>query len=533
CGAGGNVFTFLMRNEGVTFPETVKFLAQRAGIELEFEEADDSHKQENEALYYVNDFAAQYFQEILFEKSGQTALQYLRNRGLSTENIKSFGLGYAPAGWDNLVKRAISTSNDLEVLHRAGLILKKDGGEYYDRFRDRVMFPILNLSGRVVAFGGRNLSDRNDSPKYINSPETAVYEKGKMLYGLFQNRDAIRKSKKAIFVEGYMDLLSLLAKGVENVVATLGTSMTEQQARLALRYTREVVLMYDSDAAGVAASTRGADILLEAGLTVFVADLPEGHDPDSLIREKGAPQFLKQVESAANLFDYKLTRLLSQPTENRNDEIRSLLDSLAKVKDNIQRSLLLTRVAERLGISEKILWSELQTILRQRQRSQTRQSEIAQRVSELSAGTKVGRDEKATRDLIRILLHDWSLANYIFTHLDFKALSASKLLPVLQYLKKKHQGGGEPSEAELTQTFNEVETLEFIVQVYEEDWQNSDLERWATDCLLVIHRGRIQKEIETIREQIRLAQGSGEPVGQLLHQCMELEAQKKMPLEQH
>lgn len=291
--------------------------------------------------------------------------------------------------------------------------------------------------------------------------------------------------------------------------------------------------MYDSDTAGLAASARGADILLETGLNVSVADLPEGHDPDSFIREKGPSEVLKQVESAANLFDYKLTRLFSQPSENRNAEIRSLLESLAKVKDNIQRSLLLTRVAESLRMSEKILWSEMQTILRKRQRSQTQQSEIAQRLGQLGDSKKVGRVEKATGDLIRILLHDWSLAKYVFTHLDPKSLHQSKLLPILKYLKNKYQGGGEPSEAELTQSFNEVTAMEFIVQVYEEDWESSDLRRWATDCLLVIHRGRIQKEIETIREQIRLAQSSGQPVDQLLHQCMELEAQKNLALEQH
>ncbi|MCH7681006.1 DNA primase, partial [candidate division KSB1 bacterium] len=358
CSAGGNVFTFLMRSEGISFPESIKFLAQRAGIQIEYDKKDEVRSQENEALYYVNEFAAKFFQESLQSKKGEHALKYLKERGLSSENIKVFGLGYAPPGWQSLITQAKNTSNDLELLHRAGLTLKKEEGGYYDRFRDRIIFPILNLSGRAVAFGGRKLSEKDDSPKYINSPGTSVYEKGKMLYGLFQNRDEIRKQKKSVFVEGYMDLLSLVANDIKNVVASLGTSLTEEQSRLILRYSKHAVLIYDSDAAGVAATLRGSDILLETGLDAFIVSLPKGDDPDSYVLENGTEALLKKIETAENFFDYKIQRSLEKPPENRREEVHSILESIARIKDAIQRSLIITKVSEQLNVSEKALWSD-------------------------------------------------------------------------------------------------------------------------------------------------------------------------------
>lgn len=527
CSAGGNVFTFLMRSEGISFPESIKFLAQRAGIQIEYDKKDEVRSQENEALYYVNEFAAKFFQESLQSKKGEHALKYLKERGLSSENIKVFGLGYAPPGWQSLITQAKNTSNDLELLHRAGLTLKKEEGGYYDRFRDRIIFPILNLSGRAVAFGGRKLSEKDDSPKYINSPGTSVYEKGKMLYGLFQNRDEIRKQKKSVFVEGYMDLLSLVANDIKNVVASLGTSLTEEQSRLILRYSKHAVLIYDSDAAGVAATLRGSDILLETGLDAFIVSLPKGDDPDSYVLENGTEALLKKIENAENLFDYKIQRSLEKPPENRREEVHSILESIARIKDAIQRSLIITKVSEQLNVSEKALWSDLAPILQQKQKGERRQSEIAKRLNDLGKTRKSGRGEKAVADLVRIMLHDWDLAEYIFASLDLAEVREVDLFPIVNYLKNQHKGGGRFSEKELNQQFNDVELTAFIVQVFNEDWQGLNLKRWATDCISVIHKEKIQKQIEGIREEIRLAQDSGQPVNDLLNQCMDLEAQKK------
>ncbi|NIR53023.1 toprim domain-containing protein, partial [candidate division KSB1 bacterium] len=416
---------------------------------------------------------------------------------------------------------------DLQWLLKAGLIVKKEGGGYYDRFRDRVMFPIWNLSGRVVAFGGRKLSDQDDAPKYLNSPETAVYEKGKLLYGLFQNRDEIRKLDQAIFVEGYTDLMSLVSVGIKNVVATLGTALTEHQARLVHRYTNDVVLMYDSDTSGSAASLRGADVLLENGLNIFMANLPSGFDPDTFVREKGASEVRALVQEAQNLFDFKLEKVLAQPTEKRSELIQSILESLARYKDGIQRSLLLKKVSERLEIDEKVLWGEMERFLYQRRKSKERRSTIVDRLNALSKGKKVNKVERAAEDLARILIYEWSLADLIFEDLDLDEISEFKILSVFNYLKNQFRGGKCPVESDLINNFNDVDLSAFIVNTLDSDFESLDLERWATDCLATIKHATLQAQLEEVREHMRQAQKNGEPWRELLQVCMELEQEKK------
>lgn len=533
CGVGGNAFTFLMRHEGISFLESVKFLAQRAGIRLEYEKRNEAEVKETEALFYVNDFAARFFLESLTSPQGNYAMDYLKNRGFNLDEIKAFGLGYAPAGWDNFIQHAKKEAIDLQLLLRAGLILPKDDGSFYDRFRDRVMFNIWNLSGRVVAFAGRKLNDKDDSPKYINSPETAVYQKGKLLYGLYQNRDEIRKQDRAIFVEGYTDLVSLVSNDIKNVVATSGTALTEDQARLIGRYTKNVVLMYDSDTAGSAATLRGADVLLENGIEVFINNLPEGHDPDSFVKENARLGVLEHLEKAKPLFEFKLEKVLLHPPESRIDSIRSIIQSLAKIKDSIQRSLLLRRVSEKLEIHEKVLWDELEPILRQKRRSASYRSKIGQKLAELSKISKTVKKEVAVEDLVRILIHAWESADFIFNNLNIEDIEESKMLPLLKFMKNHHRSGKHPQESDIINFFNDIDISSFVVNALNEDWEDMDVMRWATDCIAVIKIEKIRAQIEAIREQIRLAQKVGQPVNDLLQRCIELEDQKKISQEKN
>jgi len=285
--------------------------------------------------------------------------------------------------------------------------------------------------------------------------------------------------------------------------------------------------MYDSDSAGIAAALRGADILLETGLDAFIVNLPKGHDPDSYVLENGTEALLKKIENADNLFDYKVQHSLDKSPENRREEVRSILESIARIKDAIQRSLIITKVSEQLNVSEKALWSDLAPILQQKQKGERRQSEVAKRVNDLGKTRKGGRGEKAVADLIRIMLHAWNLAEYVFANLDLTEVKGLDLFPIVNYLKNQQNDGGRPSEKELNRKFNDVELTAFIVQVFNEDWEELNLKRWATDCISVIHKEKIQKQIEIIREEIRLAQDSGQPVNDLLHQCMKLEVQKK------
>ncbi|MFQ5709486.1 MAG: DNA primase [bacterium] len=526
CGAGGNVFTFLMRHEGTSFVETVKFLAQRAGILLELEERDESDSKESEALFFVNEFAARFFETHLLAPEGHPALNYLQERGFGLSAIKQFGLGYAPAGWNNLIKHAQKEAVAVQQLQNAGLVLSKSGGDYYDRFRNRVMFTIRNLSGRVVAFAGRKLDEAEDSPKYINSPETRVYEKGKLLYGLFQNRDEIRKQDHAIFVEGYTDLMSLVSHGVKNVVATSGTALTENQAQLIRRYTRNVVLMYDSDSAGSAATLRGADILLAHGLNVAVARLPDEQDPDSFVRARGAEAVLEFLQQARSLFDFKLEQTLLRPQQQRTEAIRSIVNSLASVKDSIQRSILLRHVAETLQIGEKILWSELEAILHQKHRPKSPQSKMSENFKSLTAVSKKRKIETAAEDLVRILIQHWEMAEHIFSNLELDHLTGSRMLPILEYMKNQFKGGKQPEESDLLHRFHEIDQSDFIVNAVAQTLIDVDTLQWSTDCLNAIKRERIQNELEAVREQIRQAQSSGQSMKMLLERCMELEGKK-------
>lgn len=531
CGAGGNAFTFLMRHEGVGFTEAVKFLAQRAGIRIEYDSDDaqsEASARENEALFYVNEFAADFFRRQLHSPAGEKARQYLHARGFGEVEIETYGLGYAPPGWTHLVAAAREASIREEHLEKAGLAGRKEAGGYYDRFRDRLMFSIHNLSGRVVAFAGRKLNEAEDSPKYINSPETPIYHKGRLLYGLYQNRDAIRREDRAIFVEGYTDLMTLVQAGIGQVVATSGTALTEDQARLIRRYTRRVVLMYDSDTAGSAATLRGADILLEHNLDVAVAALPRGHDPDTFLREKGSEAVHALIEADISLFDFKLNQALASPSTEQSEAIRSIVTSLAKVPDSIRRSLLLRQVAERLNMPEQALWDEVRRLLRQSRRRQPAPSKLAQQLSDLGKVSQKRKLEIAVEDLVKILVHRWDVADFIFSRLNLDDLEGTRLLPVLRYLKNRFRSGKAPREDDLIHYFNEIDLSDFIVGTLNEAWSEVDMVRWAEDCLVAIEAERIAAELHAVREEIRAAQKEGRSTRDLLKRCMDLEARKAM-----
>jgi DNA primase len=321
--------------------------------------------------------------------------------------------------------------------------------------------------------------------------------------------------------------MSLFSGGIKNVVATLGTSLTEDHARLIRRYTKNVVLMYDSDTAGSAATLRGSDILIEHGLEVFIAALPEGHDPDSFVNEHGNQGVLEHLDKSTSLFDFKLNQSLLQAPEQRSDSIRSLLESLARLKDNIQRSLLVRKVSEKLEIDEKILWEELEKIFRQKRRGEVSKTTWGQKFETLSQGSKTDKADRALHDLIRILIHEWELADYIFGKLNLEMLKDFKMVPILKFMKNQYKSGKRPKESDLINNFHDVELASFIVNAFHENWAEMDLNRWAADCLAAIEVEKIQVQLKEIREQILRAQKEGQPVKDLLQKCMELEEKKK------
>ncbi len=369
CGKGGNVFQFLMQVEALSFVEAVRKLAGRAGIELPRSDQDRQRAAEHESLYAALRFAAKYFHsQLQTTPPGKEALRYLRDRGLLPETIKRFGLGYAPAGWDGLLTEGSRQHIAPDVLERAGLAApRKTGSGHYDRFRGRIMFPIVSQAGKVVGFGGRILNGDPDAPKYINSPETLVYSKSLALYGLFQGRVAIRKQDEAILVEGYTDVISLHQAGVEHVVATCGTALTPQQVRLVGRYAKQMVLLFDADEAGAKAAMRSVDLVLAGGLSAYAITLPEGFDPDSFVREKGGAAFQEYARTHRRDFvefmmeTARMSGAAGTP-EGEAETMRNVIAALRRIPDPLLQESYVRRARKLLRLPEAQLRRALEPV---------------------------------------------------------------------------------------------------------------------------------------------------------------------------
>jgi DNA primase len=366
CGAGGDVINFIMRIENLDFPQTIRFLAERANLPLPSGHLSpnfDQKRRERERIHQLNTLAAAFYQKVLLQTdAGKKGLDYLQKRGISPEAVKSFNLGYALPHWTGLVEVLRKKGISLIEAEKAGLVRGGANG-FYDRFRDRLIFPILNPRGKIVGFGGR-LMDEGE-PKYLNSPETLIFQKGRYLYGLFQAREAIRKEKQAIIVEGYTDVIQAHQQGILNVVASLGTALTMEQVRTLKRYTGEVIIAYDADAAGQSATIRGLDLLYEAGVRVGVATLPEGEDPDSLIKNQGAEVFLGLVEKNVDLFTFQLNYILSKKDlsspEGKAQAVEETFGLLSQVKNKIAREAYIKQIATTVGVSETTFYDQWRT----------------------------------------------------------------------------------------------------------------------------------------------------------------------------
>ncbi len=358
CGAGGNVFGFLMRHEGFTFPEAVRFLAERVGIRIEQERIAPGQGELRERLFELYDYAGRFYHRCL-QKSPQAegARKYLERRQLADKAIEEFRLGYAPSEWDSFLKAARKKGYKDDLLLEAGLAKKSAEGRVYDAFRNRIMFPIWGLSGKIVAFGGRTLEE--NQPKYINSPESPIYHKGQILSNLQRAKKDVSNRDSVIVVEGYTDAIRLVLAGIENVVASSGTAFTEAQARLIKRYAGEVALVFDSDSAGMAATERGIEVLLAQNLAVRVAVLPSGKDPDEFVLESGAEAFRGVIDEARNFIEFHVTNALSGENgagiEDRIKAANTLASLVGKIPDPIRREEYLRLVASRLGIKPETL----------------------------------------------------------------------------------------------------------------------------------------------------------------------------------
>lgn len=385
CGKGGNVFQFVMETERVSFVEAVRSLADRAGIKIPEEGKDEKAQEESDRLHNALRFAGRLFHDNLTKTDeGRAALEYFKQRGFSDETLRAFGLGYALNSWDNLLTHARREGIREEDLLAAGLLRKReDGSSFYDYFRGRAMFPILSAAGRVVAFGARKM--RDDDPiqgKYINSPETPVYSKSRVLFGLSHAKEAIRQLDSVLLVEGYADMISLFQAGVQNVVASSGTALTEDQLSLLGRYTKNLVLVYDGDSAGSRATIRGIDLALEKDMDLRIVSLPTGEDPDSFVRNHGAKEFRDLLGQAVSFIEFKAFEYrkmgLFETAEGKAKAVRAIVQSISRISDELKRSFFIKDVAERYGLYESVLWKELEKWGKE-QRSETRGMSRAER----------------------------------------------------------------------------------------------------------------------------------------------------------
>lgn len=371
CGVGGDSLKFIMELEKYSYPEAIRYLADKYGVaveEVERSPAQLAAQDKRESLYVLSNWASKYFKEQLWDTdSGRSiALSYFKERGYTDDIIKKFDLGYSPDQWTALSDDAIKDGFQKEYLKEIGLAIERDDGSVYDRFRGRVIFPIHNLTGRVIGFGGRTLKTEKAVPKYVNSPESDIYHKSEVLYGLHFGKKAIKDQDVCYLVEGYADLLSMHQAGVENVVSSSGTSLTSGQIRLISRFTTNVVILYDGDAAGIKASLRGTDMLLQEGLNVKVVLFPDGIDPDSYVQMHGSTAFKAYVAQEQEDFIFYKTNILLKDTNGdpikRADVIREVVESIALIPDEIKVSVFLQQCSGLLDIDERILLTELNKI---------------------------------------------------------------------------------------------------------------------------------------------------------------------------
>ncbi|MDD8017776.1 MAG: DNA primase [Bacteroidota bacterium] len=365
CHRGGDIVKFVMEYDKAAYIEAVEALAERAGIAITRNEETYEAASETEKLYNVMSFAARtFYNDLTKTEEGKFALDYFRGRGFTNQTIITFGLGYSLRGWETLLKKAEEEGIQTDHLEKAGLMKRREDGTFYDTFRGRAMFPIFSNTGRVIAFGARKLYDDDTLGKYINSSETPIYHKSKVLYGLSQSKDSIRERDFVVLVEGYADLISVFQAGTKNIVASSGTALTSEQIQLVARYTKNITLVYDADSAGANAMMRGVDLILEGGLDVRIVQLPEGDDPDSFVKKNGGEAFEELLRKSATFIDYKAneyqkTGKLDSP-EGKAEAVRGLVQSISKIKDPLKRTFFIKDVAEKYQLYESTLYSELE-----------------------------------------------------------------------------------------------------------------------------------------------------------------------------
>ncbi|MXZ08556.1 MAG: DNA primase [Gemmatimonadetes bacterium] len=499
CGAGGNSFTFLRDIENISFIEAVRQLADRAGIALpDAKPADPDQQEVFDQIYRANELAVKYFHHLLTQdEKAADAMAYLENRGINRDVIDAFSLGYAPDQWDGFLQIATRRDFSPQILERAGLVLQRQtGGGFYDRFRNRITFPIHAATGRPVAFGARAL-DPDEQAKYINSPETPVYNKSATLYGLWRNRDAIRDAGVALVVEGYMDLIALAQYGIENAVASSGTALTTDQARLIRRYVPKTILIFDGDTAGATAAMRGIGSLFEVGLEVRVVTLPEDHDPDSYVRAHGPDGLLRLTENAASAIDFLIEQFAQRDdlstVDGKTRTANALAELIGRITDNALKQFLIKDIAEKIGIDEKVLIGIAQT-QRRTTRPQNGQPEPE------SYDTR----PRSERELLTFLMQHPETTDSVFKQISPDNFTNSTYRQIATLIARNRQQKQSIEAAHLINQCNDERLCRILTDLsLEIGIENPNIDVPIQDYIHKFQLKSLESEIELLEKQLR------------------------------
>ena len=503
CGVGGNVFSFLMQHDRLTFPEAVRQLADHMGVHIPDSEASASEGSHRE-LAALMEKVCTYFERMLASpQHGKAARTYLQGRGVSERTRQVFRLGLAPSGWDRLIAAAKTTGVSAEQLEAAGLVIKGKSG-YYDRFRSRLIFPIQDVRGRVVGFGGRSLDGQE--PKYLNSPETALYTKGRHLFGLAQAKETIAKAKTAIVVEGYFDCVVLSGGGIADVVSPLGTALTIEQARLLKRYAETVILAFDADAAGEQATLRGIDVLVEVGLQVRVAQLPAGVDPDECLRSYGRERFQQLLARSVTLFDFLVEVALRRyavkgDVESNVRAAQFVLPTIARVPNAMLRSEYLRLLADRLKLDERAVAEEF---ARTPPRSSVVVFDAAPRRS-----TPRPVVQGPERLLTALVLDDPALVTQVQERLSLDEMTDGALRRILDVVYELSGTRRTIAPAQVISRLSDEGQGRLVTELVELAQSIPSKHQALEDCLRRIHANAHRRELAGLQEQIRSAQRVG------------------------
>jgi DNA primase len=508
CGAGGDMISFVMKHENLDFIEALKILADKAGVALPnikggFKPGHGPRSAVS-GLLRVNELAASYYNSVLIG-SGKavSARKYLAQRGLNSESAGLFKIGYASAEWDSFLKFAKTKGATEVMLEKAGLIIRAKADKLYDRFRNRIIFPIFDTRSKIVAFGGRVLDD--SLPKYMNSPETDAYVKGRHLYGLNFAIDEIKAKDYVVVVEGYLDLILPFQNGIKNIVATLGTALTIEQIRLIKRFTDNVVIIYDADEAGQAASLRGLDLLVSEGLFVKIASLPMGMDPDSYVRQNGRENLSKIIESADNIFDYKLKLLLDKfnpaESEDKTKIAAEMLPTIKRIENSVLRSDYLNRLSKALFISADVLGEEFQKV--------KLDYSYLGKDKNIKTETGIRTSEKI---VVSLMMEDPSIAAEVRKTLTMEEFTSRDICRIVQAIYKILDEGKIPSAPKIINLIDDEELSHIICEALEETEKIVEREKALQDCICRIKKDNAALKRQNLTNLIRQAETEGDDI---------------------